>query len=411
MKSANTYWITFLKWVVLAVLIGVICGLVGTLFYYAVKNVTLFREQNVWILLCMPLAGIFIVKLYHVFGLIQDRGTNLVIGSIRSGENVPLRMSALIFIGTVFTHLVGGSSGREGAALQIGGSIGNFLGRKFHFGEKEKIICTMCGMSAVFSAIFGTPITATVFSMEVISVGVMYYSALVPCMTSALMAYFISNRLKVQGESFAFENPLDFDLLSFAKVMVFGVCCALISILFCIAMHKVGEFLNKKFKNPYYRILVGSFVVILLTIALQTMDYNGAGMEIVEKAIHGEAEWFAFLLKILFTAVTLGCGFKGGEIVPSFFIGATFGCVVAPLLGIPAGFGAALGMIGVFCGVVNCPLASIILSIEMFGSQSLIFFAIISAVSFMLSGRYSLYSSQKIIYSKLKPEYVNRDTK
>lgn len=410
-KAANTYWLTFLKWVALAALIGLICGLVGTLFYYTVKEVTLFRKQNGWMIFCMPLAGLLIVKLYHMCGLKQDRGTNLVIESIRSGEKVPLRMSLLIFVSTALTHLTGGSSGREGAALQIGGGIGNSLGRQFRFSEKDRIICTMCGMSAVFSAIFGTPVTATIFSMEVISVGVMYYSALVPCIISALVAYFIAGRFKIKPECFFIEGNFNFDLLSLVKVMLLGVCLAVVSILFCVVMHKTGAFLKNKIKNPYYRVLAGSFGVILLTVVLRTTDYHGAGMEMIERAIEGEADWPAFLLKILFTALTLGSGFKGGEIVPSFFIGATFGCVLAPLLGIPAGLGAAFGMIGVFCGVVNCPLASIVLSIEMFGSQFFLFFAIISAVSFMMSGQYSLYSSQKIVYSKLKPEYINNDAR
>lgn len=410
-NDIKIYVFTFLKWISLAILIGAICGLVGTLFYYGVKEATLFRKRCVWLMFLMPLAGIMIVKLYHLFGFTRDRGTNLVIDSVRSGEKVPIYMSLVIFLSTILTHMVGGSSGREGAALQIGGCIGNFLGRRFHFKESDKVICTMCGMSAVFSAIFGTPITATIFSMEVISVGVMYYSALVPCVTAALVAFIISNQFKVEPEVFELQQIMSFDLLSIGKVMILGILCALVSILFCVSMHKIGGLLKNKISSPYIRILIGSFTIILLTVVLQTVDYNGAGMEIVEKAIHGEAEGFAFLLKILFTALTLGCGFKGGEIVPSFFIGATFGCVMAPLLGIPAGFGSALGMIAVFCGVVNCPLASIVLSVEMFGSQAFIFFAVISAVSYMMSGRYSLYSSQKIIYSKLKPEYVNNDTK
>ena len=300
---------TFLKWVLFAGVIGLAAGGVSSAFYYALNAVTALREANPWLLWLLPLGGVAIVLLYRICGMEKDRGTNFVLVAVRENQPLRLRTAPLIFAGTVLTHLLGGSSGREGAILQIGGSLSSKIGRWMHLDDKDSRIITMCGMSAAFSALFGTPLTAAMFAMEVTSVGVLYYAA-----------------------------------------------------------------------------------------------------------IGGEARPEAFLLKMLFTTITLGAGCKGGEIVPVFFTGATFGCTAAPLLGLHPSFGAGLGMVCVFCGVTNCPMTSLLLSLElfagdslgMFTGQSLGLFAVCIAVSYMLSGYYGLYSEQKIVYSKLRPEYIDK---
>jgi H+/Cl- antiporter ClcA len=200
----------------------------------------------------------------------------------------------------------------------------------------------------------------------------------------------------------------NFSVSLILKVVVVAIACAVVSILFCITLHKIEQKMSELIKNPYKRIFVGGLIVVLLTILLRTNDYNGAGMDIIQKAFRGQVVPYAFLLKILFTAITIGAGFKGGEIVPTFFVGATLGCLLGNLLGIPQGLGAAIGLISLFCGMVNTPIASIFLSIELFGEVGLVYFAIAVGVSYMLSGYYGLYSSQKIVYSKLKAEYINK---
>ena len=196
-------------------------------------------------------------------------------------------------------------------------------------------------------------------------------------------------------------------LLTGIRVILLAIATAIVSILFCLAMQATSNAFKKYFKNQYIRIFVGGILLVLLTLAVGCHDYNGAGMNIIEQAIHGEAKPEAFLLKLIFTCITISCGFRGGEIVPSFFIGATFGCTLGGILGLDPGFGAAMGLVCLFCGVVNCPLASLVLSIELFGPDGILLFAIGTSVSYMLSGYYSLYSEQKIIYSKLRPHYVN----
>lgn len=399
---------TFIKWLICSAIIGITCGAVGTAFHYSVEYVTQFRSGHSWIIFLLPAAGLLIVFLYRAGGIKHDKGTNLVIGSIRNSEyNVPFRMAPLIFITTVITHLFGGSAGREGAALQIGGSLGASIGKLIKMDDNDKHIMTLCGMSAVFAALFGTPVTAALFSVEVISIGILYYSALVPCILSATISYAITEKFHITPTYFILNQVPEMSLATGIRVIILSVAAAVLSILFCMSMQVIGKTFKKYLKNQYLRILVGGVLLVLLTLAVRCNDYNGAGMNIIEQAIHGTAKPEAFILKLLFTCITIGCGFRGGEIVPSFFIGATFGCTLGGWIGLDPGFGAAMGLVCLFCGVVNCPLASLVLSIELFGASGILLFAIGCSVSYMLSGYYSLYSEQKIIYSKLRPHYVN----
>lgn len=407
LKSALQYGIAFLRWSLLAAVTGLVGGGVGTLFHKAVEAATEIRTEHGWILFLLPVSGLVIVGLYHLFRTPEQMGTNQILESVRSDQRVPAALAPLIFVSTVLTHLCGGSAGREGAALQLGGTIGSQIGSLFRLEEKDHHILVMCGMSAVFSALFGTPLTATFFAMEVISIGVIYYAGLVPCLVSSLTAYGVSLFFGAQPVRFTLAHIPAPDLPTIFQVAALSVLCALLSIGFCLAMHQTGHYLQKWLPNGYLRIFCGGAVIVLLTLVLGTTAYNGAGMDVVTQAIAGAARPEAFALKILFTAITIGSGFKGGEIVPTFFIGSTFGCVAGSLLGLDPGFSAAIGLVALFCGVVNSPIASIILSIELFGAQDLVLFSIACGISFMLSGYYGLYSSQKILYSKLRAEYIN----
>lgn len=412
LASSWIYVRTLFQWIFFAVVVGGIGGAVGTLFHYCIEWVTEYRTAHDFVLWLLPVGGIAIVFLYRSCHMENDRGTNLILSSIRSNEQVSILMAPLIFVSTVITHLFGGSAGREGAALQIGGSIGAFIGRRFHMDEKNIHLITMCGMSSVFAALFGTPLTAAMFSMEVVSVGVVYYSAIVPCIFSSLVGFAVAGMAGIAPTAFNIEELIpELSVMSVAQVSVLAAFCAVLSIVFCVLLHTSGHWFKEKFSNQYIRIIVGGILLVVLTLLSGCRDYNGAGMASIEQALRGQAVPWAFFLKMLFTAVTIGSGFKGGEIVPTFFVGATFGCVVAPLLGLDAGFGGAVGLIALFCGVVNCPVSSLLLSIDMFGSEGMLFFAIASGISYMLSGYYSLYNSQKIMYSKVAAEYVNMDTK
>ena len=407
-KRAWNYVFTLLKWVVIAAVTGAVGGLVGTAFHLSVEKVTQLREAHGWLLFLLPVGGLLIAGMYKLAKL-ESAGTDVVIDAVRSKHSVPILLAPLIFVSTVITHLCGGSAGREGAALQLGGSISAQVGRIFRLDEKDMHLVTLCGMSGVFSALFGTPLTATVFALEVISVGVVYYSGIVPCLVSALIAYGISLLFHMEPVRFSIGAIPAYSFSSVGKVVAMAAACAALSIGFCLLMTFTHKGAEKLFKSPFLRAAVGGALIIGLSL-LFPRDYNGAGMPIIEQAIGGSALPYAFLLKMLFTAITIGFGFKGGEIVPTFFIGATFGCTLGGLLGLPSGFGAAIGLVALFCGVVNCPIASIFLSIELFGIGGLLYFAVACAFSFALSGYFGLYSSQKIIYSKTRAEFININT-
>lgn len=407
-KGILLYCTTFLKWFVLATIIGLVGGVIGSLFHICIDYVTELRVHNSWLILLLPAGGILIAFVYKLCSKYGKLDTNRIIKSVQSNDSVPFILAPLIFFGASVTHLLGGSAGREGAALQLGGSIGYRVGRISKLREEGMHVAVMTGMASVFSALFGTPVTAAVFAIEVASVGIMHYGALLPCVIASVAANIVSVSFGIEPVRFIVESITGFNsAVSFLQITLIAVLCALVSILFCTSIRKCESLSKKYMSNVYLRSAFGGLLVVILTIVLQTTDYNGAGMDIIEKAISGNARYEAFILKLVFTVITIAAGFKGGEIVPTFFIGSTFGCAVATILGFNPAFGAALGFVAMFCGVVNCPMASLILSVEVFGSEGVMVFAYVCAISYILSGNYGLYKSQKIVYSKLDEKYID----
>ena len=399
------------KWLMIAVLVGCITGAASTLFSFVLKSVTNCRKENEWMFYLLPVMGLIIVYLYEKFGK-DDGGTNQVLSTVRSQDDVPILSAPLIFISTALTHLAGGSAGREGAAIQLGGSIANQLGRWIHLDEEDRHVIVMCGMSAAFSALFGTPMAAAVFALEVVSVGVMYYTALMPCMIASLVASGFAAGMGVTPETFHVVDIPKLTIETGLKMGAIAVGCAVISIVFCMVLNGVAGAYGRWFKNPYVRVVVGSCLVIGITLLLGTSDYMGAGAELIEKAVEeGQARPLDFFWKLVLTALTMRAGFRGGEIVPSFCIGATFGCVAGQLLGFQPELAAAAGMVALFCGVTNCPITSMLISFELFGFSGVAYYLIAISISYSLSGYYSLYKDQTIVYSKYKAKYINKRTR
>lgn len=392
----------FFKWIFLTVPLGAVYGLIGVLFHTCIGLATDLRGAHPWLLYLLPAGGLLIVLLYQLFRQPVSLGTDQLFTSVLDKTKVPLAMAPLIFISTFITHLMGGSAGREGAALQLGGSIANKLATWARLSEEDRRVLTMAGMGALFAGLFGTPVTAVFFVMEVLAMGHMIYAAIVPCAAASITAYGVSLLLHVRPEAYEIRNVPAFTAVSALQTLGLSVLCAGLSILFCVVMHTVHEKSAAWIKNPYLRIAAGGVIIILLTLLLHTTDYNGAGGYVIERAIEGNARPWDFILKLLFTAVTLGCGYKGGEIVPSFYVGAAFGCVAGPLLHMDPGFAAAVGLISVFCGNTNCPIASVFLAVELFGGKAVPLFALACAVSYMLSGNFSLYHAQLRPYKNLK---------
>lgn len=406
--SSMDKYLVFLKWCFMATITGIVIGFAGTMFHYGIDYAIKLRETYTWIIWFLPVAGVIIVFMYKIAGMENDPGTNIIFLSIRNNEKLSIKTAPLIFFSTILTHFVGGSAGREGAALQLGASLSVMFSKLFRLDEKDKKTLTMCGMSAAFAALFGTPVTAIIFSMEVLSVGIMYYSALLPCTVAALVGYGISQLLKVTPPSYILMGVPKLEIKSILLVTVLALAVSVLGIVFCISLKYAANAAKKYIPNQYIRIIIGGCVIIGLTYLVGCYDYNSAGMQIVKNAFNGNAKPEAFALKILFTAITLGVGFKGGEIVPVFFTGSTFGCVFGKLIGLNGSFSAGIGLISLFCAVTNCPLTSAILAIELFGLNGMPLFFLAIAISYMLSGYYGLYSSQKIMYSKTKSEYIDR---
>ena len=343
-EAKAALWVV-LQWLLLAVPTGLVCGVVGTAFHLSVEYVTELRAAQSWLLLCLPLAGLAIVALYKVTKC-EGVGTNNVIRAVQSGEPVSLLLVPAIFLGTVLTHLCGGSAGREGAALQMGGSIGWNVGKLLHLSDYVRRTATISGMAAFFSALFGTPLTAALFAMMVEDVGLTFTSAFMPAFTSALIAYGVSLFFGIAPTNFVLNSIPHLTLETALQTALLGIACAAVTRLFCWTLHTL-------------------------------------------------------------TALTRAVGFKGGEVVPSFYIGATFGCIAGPWLGLPAGFAGAIGLVCVFCGATNALIPSILLGFELFGGQGLELIALGCGVCYMLSGHYGLYSSQTFVTNKLRPEYAS----
>ena len=413
MNDFDTFWHeakaalrVALQWFFLAVPMGLLCGLLGTLFHLAVEHATELRAAQPWLLFLLPVAGLLITALYKVTKC-DGVGTNNVLRAVQSGEPVSILLVPAIFLGTVLTHLCGGSAGREGAALQMGGSIGWNLGALLRLKDHDRRTATISGMAAFFSALFGTPLAAACFAMMVEDVGLTFTAAFVPAFTSALIAYGCLLAFGIAPTHFALTAP-ELNVRTALLVILLGVACAAVSRLFCRTLHFMEHTVPKLLPNPWVRVFAGGVLVIGFSYLFGVGRYNGAGMSVITAAVEqGQALPWDFLCKIFLTALTLACGFKGGEVVPSFFVGATFGCVVGPLLDLPAGFAAAVGLVSIFCGATNALIPSILLAFELFSGAGLELIALGCGICYMLSGHHGLYSSQTFVTNKLRSEYMS----
>ena len=400
LRKPGRYAVLFTKWTALALLVGLIGGLLGAAFHHALHFVTHIRSEHMWLIYLLPLGGLLTVVIYRHPKMRGNKGTNEIIEAALDGHPVSAMVAPSIFLATAITHLFGGSAGREGAALQLGGSAASFLAKHYHLKESNRKILVTAGMSSVFAGLFGTPLTATLFCMEFESVGTFFSPALLPCFLSAFVASRISLTLGVHAETHILTEAFSITLDNCWQYLILAVLVSMLGILMCTVFHKAEHLAAHHLPNPFVRIVAGGLVITGLTLLVGDHRFNGAGMDMALRAVEGQADWYSFLLKMLFTAVTLAAGFKGGEIVPTFCIGATFGCVLGGLLGLDAGMAGALGLIGLFCCATNSPFASIMLSVEMFGGTNIHLFAFICVICFVLSGNYGLYASQILQYNK-----------
>ncbi len=390
----------FCKWTLLSVLMGALGGVLGAVFHHALHFVTHLRLEHTWLVLLLPIGGLLSVAWYRLLKLRKNRGTNEIIDAVLDGEELKPQIAPGIFGAAMLTHLFGGSAGREGAALQLGGSVASLLSKILKLQRNDRRVLIMAGMSAVFAGLFRTPLTAALFCMEFASVGTLFSPALLPCYLASFAASTVSGMMGVQPEGYLISTCYNLSPAWAMACALLAVFIALLGIAMCKVFHSAEHLAAHHMKNPWVRIAAGGTVIAAMTYIVGDHRFNGAGMDMALGAIQGQGEWYFFLVKLLFTAVTLAAGFKGGEIVPTFCIGATFGLVAGGWLGLDAEIAGALGLVGLFCCATNSPLASIVLSVEMFGGANVHLFALVCVICFVLSGHSGLYASQIIEYPK-----------
>lgn len=385
----------FLKFLIICLLLGFFCGVIGTLFSKTVSFVTNLRQNNLWLIYLLPVAGVVSTLLYRLFK-VSGQGTNQVIAATEQANVLSYKLAPAVFLSSALSHLCGASVGREGAALQLGGSSAVLLSKGLKLTEKEEKILIYCGMAGVFSSVFGTPLAAATFALEVVFVGHICFNAVIPAFITSLVSYFTARLLGAHAERFiiSFVPTLDFSVAW--KFLILSLLATAVGIVFCLSIGGSEKLFEKIFKNEILRIATGGIAIILFTLLVGSYDYNGTGVHIIENIFQtGSFVPLAFLFKMLFTCISVGSGYKGGEIVPTLFIGATFGAFIGTFLGLPVGFSAAISMITLFASVTNCPLASVLLALELFSGKAVGYVAVAVIISYCLSGKISLYSAQK----------------
>ena len=400
---------TFLKWVLYAGVIGIAVGILGSLFAMLINTSSGFFLEHNWIIWLLPAGGVLITLLYRWSKKSHDNGTDTVIQSVRNSDRIPAVMVPLIFISTLITRLFGGSVGAEGAAIQLGGGLSSSIGKWLHMNDQEEKIVIMCGISAGFSAVVGTPMTSIILAIELAGVGVMFYSAILPCTLSSIIAFGIAQMFHVDFPQYQVTGLPALDVVSCVQVILLAAMGGLVSILLCASLRTSKMLYQKAFPNKAIRAAAGGFIIVGLTYLVGSNLYNGDSLPLIGTAVANAAGGQEFLLKILFTVVTIGAGFKGGEIVPTLVIGATFGSFAGELMGLSPSFGAAIGLVSVFCGAINSPMTAFVIGIELFGANGALFYLIACALGYVCSGYFGLYPSQKIWFDKLSHKFIKKN--
>lgn len=408
-----------LKWTALVLPVSVAVGSLVALFLWLLEKAIDVRFAYPWLLFLLPLAGVLIYFLYKVSGKNAEGGNNLIMDEIHEpGGGVPFRMAPLVLLTTVITHLFGGSAGREGTAVQIGGSIAQFFAKKLKLSKEDIRTLLMTGIAAGFGAVFGTPITGAIFALEVLALGRIKHDALMPCFIASVLADIVCAawgihhtryHIDFTGTGTVFLRFFHFNFFLLITVIIAGVTFGLAGYLFAEISHTIKNYCNRWIRIKWLIPAIGGIVIIAFTYILGTQDYLSLGVtspdpkavSIVSCFREGGATYFSWLWKLLFTAVTLGTGFKGGEVTPLFFIGAALGNTIATLSGAPVDLMAALGFIAVFSGATNTPIACTFMGIELFGADNVLYYAVACFTAYYFSGHSGIYHAQRIGVSKV----------
>jgi H+/Cl- antiporter ClcA len=391
-----------LKWLALGILVGVLAGTASAVFLISLAWATEIRLANTWLLYLLPIAGFIIGWAYWRFGGSASKGNNLVIDEVNhNGSHIPLRMAPLVLIGTITTHLFGGSAGREGTAIQMGASLADSLRRLLRLNPVDRRLIIMAGISGGFGSVFGVPAAGFVFGMEVQNVGRVRYEGILPCLVASLVGDYVTRAWGAHHTVYPQMAEIPVDPLLMLKVGLAGIAFGLTSMLFIELIHGIKHLLQRVTSWPPLYPVIGGMALIVLTWLVGTTDYLGLSLPLLSSSVDGSGVvTFAFLLKLIFTAVTLGTGFYGGEVTPLLVIGATLGYTLGRVLGVDPAFMASIGLVAVFAGASNTPLASAIMGIELVGGGAPLYLFLGCAVAYLASGHRGIYVTQQIGVAK-----------
>ena len=413
-KTQNIYLYLFfflIKWAVLAGLVGLLAGSASALFLVSLEWAAETRETYSWFLFLLPFGGMLVSFLYWKYGLNSAKGNNLLIEQAHGAkESIPFRIAPLVLFGTIVTHLFGGSAGREGTAVQMGGAFSELIGKLFKLDEVDRKIIIICGISSGFGSVFGTPLAGTVFGLEVLALGLIRHEAIFPAFIAAFVGDIVTTTVWGVGHHhYEIGTIPSLSALLLLKILFAAILFGLTSTLFSELTHWLKKQYTKLFPNPMLKSFVGGLVIIGLVYIVGTRKYLGLGIPLIDDAFEGEVSPLTFITKLLFTSLTLGAGYQGGEVTPLFAIGSTLGSSLGDILQVSIPFLAALGFIGVFCGATNTPIACFIMGIELFGSEASLYLFLVCIISYLFSGHTGIYTSQQIGVSKSKLIPINNN--